>query len=384
MNLFKRKNRQNTDFAVQTISGENYSVHPFSELRNYSPINSYEKRLYKSLRDAVPIIDAAIYKIVRLVGGFRVECNDTEIQNKLNAFLRGIRVNSCETGIESFIASYLEQLLTYGTSVGEIVLNGEGNEISALYNASLDDVEIIADSSPFDIKICTLSGCGERVPVKYPELILCSAIMPEAGKVYGTSILKGLPFVSDILLKIFNATGTNWERIGNVRFAVTYKPTESDRSFSKERAMQIASEWGKAMKSHEPKDFVAVGDVNIKVIGADNQIPDSEVPVRQILEQIVAKLSIPPFLLGLSWSSTEKMSSQQADILTSELEYYRRVLDGVIRKICSMYMRIHGINSDFEVVWDNINLQDEVELARARLYSAQAEEIEIRNNNNKR
>lgn len=384
MNFFKRKNRQNTNFAVQTISGENYSVHPFSDLRNYSPISHCEKHLYRSLREAVPIIDAAIYKIIRLVGGFKAKSDDISVQNKLNTFLGNIRVNSCEIGAESFIASYLEQLLTYGTSVGEIVLNGEGNEISALYNASLDDVEIVADSSPFDIKICTLNGCGERIPVKYPELILCSSIMPEAGSVYGTSILKGLPFVSNTLLKIFNAIGTNWERIGNVRFAVTYKPTESDRSFSKERAMQIASEWSKAMKSHEPRDFVAVGDVNIKVIGADNQIPDSEIPIRQILEQIVAKLSIPPFLLGLSWSTTEKMSSQQADILTSELEYYRRVLDGVIKKICSMYLKLNGLNSNFEIEWENINLQDEVELAQARLYSAQAEEIEIRNNNSKR
>ncbi|MFQ9845767.1 MAG: hypothetical protein ACLRXC_02200 [[Clostridium] leptum] len=45
-------------------------------------------------------------------------------------------------------------------------------------------------------------------------------------------------------------------------------------------------------------DFVAVGNVKIQTIGADNQILDSEVPVRQMLEQIIAKLSIPPFLLG--------------------------------------------------------------------------------------
>ena len=35
-------------------------------------------------------------------------------------------------------------------------------------------------------------------------------------------------------------------------------------------------------------DFVAVGNVKIQTIGADNQILDSEVPVRQMLEQIIA------------------------------------------------------------------------------------------------
>ena len=56
------------------------------------------------------------------------------------------------------------------------------------------------------------------------------------------------------------------------------------------------------------RDFVAVGDVDIKVIGADNQILDSSVPIRQILEQLVSKTGIPPFMLGLSWSSPKAYS----------------------------------------------------------------------------
>lgn len=66
------------------------------------------------------------------------------------------------------------------------------------------------------------------------------------------------------------------------------------------------------------------------VIGADNQIIDTQVPVRQMLEQIVAKLGLPPFILGLSWSTTERMSQQQAEILASELESYRELLNSVI------------------------------------------------------
>ena len=52
------------------------------------------------------------------------------------------------------------------------------------------------------------------------------------------------------------------------------------------------------------RDFVAAGNVDIKAIGADNQVLDSEVPVRQILEQLIARTGIPPFMLGLNWSST--------------------------------------------------------------------------------
>ena len=106
--------------------------------------------------------------------------------------------------------------------------------------------------------------------------------------------------------------------------------------------------------SNQVSDFVAVGDVNVKVIGADNQILDSNIPVRQMLEQIVAKLGIPPFLLGFSWSSTERMSSQQADILTSEMDSYRRLLTPAIRKICRMWLLLNGYRDGVEICWQEI------------------------------
>ena len=40
---------------------------------------------------------------------------------------------------------------------------------------------------------------------------------------------------------------------------------------------------------------MSVGDGSIRAIGADNVMPDCEVPVRQILEQLVAKTGLPPF-----------------------------------------------------------------------------------------
>ncbi|MDE6102246.1 MAG: serine/threonine protein phosphatase, partial [Ruminococcus sp.] len=120
------------------------------------------------------------------------------------------------------------------------------------------------------------------------------------------------------------------------------------------------------------------GDVDIKVIGAENQLFDTNIPVRQLIEQIIAKLSIPPFLLGLNWNTTERMSSQQADILTSELEYYRRLLTPVICGIGNSFICSIGADAVCSVEWDNINLQDESVLAEARLKNAQAREIEIR------
>ena len=70
------------------------------------------------------------------------------------------------------------------------------------------------------------------------------------------------------------------------------------------------------------------------------------------------------------------MSSQQADILTSELEYYRRLISPVLRKIGEAYLRLEGYGCGCEVEWQNINLQDEEALAKARFYNARAAVLE--------
>lgn len=378
MKLLKKDKEKKDISAVQTAGMHNQSSHPFSEIDKYIPLQTGEQRMYAALREAVPVIDSAICKIVRLIGTFEISCKNKTMEKQLNYFVNNVQVNGTNYGMNSFISSYLDQMLTYGTAVGEIIPDFSGYDIKALYNASLEDIELSAEDNPLnvDVYVCRNNFVKEKVP--YKDLILVTALNPQPGEIKGTSILKGLPFVSSVFLKIANTIGVNWERIGNVRFAVTYKPSDNmgDMMYTKERAMQIADEWSKAMRGDCVSDFVSVGDVDIKVIGADNQILECQTPSRLMLEQIVSKLSIPPFLLGLSWSSTERMSSQQADILTSELEYYRNQINPVIQKICKLWLRMHGCDEKFEIIWNNINLQDEVELANARLSNAQAQQIE--------
>ena len=373
MGIFKKKNTARISAPVT----QNRNGHPFGIIDGYVPLGAPQIRLYYTLREAIPVIDAAILKIVRLTGGFEIKCTDKAAQNAMDDFVRNVPVGGNRQGLYAFVDSYLEQLLTCGTAVGEMVTDSDG-DMRALFNAPLGNIELKRNQNGFDIDIFVRDG-GELRRVPAPEMCLLSVLNPEPGALTGNSILKGMPFISSILLKIFESIGANWERVGNLRFAVTYNPKNDavDRAYAKDRAMQVAKEWGEAMQSgSEIRDFVAVGDVQIKVIGADNQILDSEIPVRQMIEQIVAKTGIPPFMLGLSWSSTERMSQQQSDALTSELEAYRRILTPVITKICAAFLRSRGFSCGIEVMWDDITLQDEVELSRAMLYRAQAEKIQ--------
>ena len=335
-----------------------------------------EKELFDRLRYAVPVIDAAIMKIVRLTGGFRLVCSDERYQEQLDRFCETVPVGLTGRSIGCFADAFLDSMLSYGSAVGEIVIDEDEKCIAGLWNGDTSAIVINAGSSPFERNYAVRLPDGSMKNIAHPERIVYSALTG------GRSLLRGLPALSGILLRIYQCIGQNYDRAGNIRYAVTYHPDNDSAAFAKEHAQAIAETWQqgiRAAKYGEVQDFVAVGDIGIKVIGAENQLFDTNIPVRQLLEQIVAKLSIPPFLLGLQWSSTERMSAQQADILTSELEYFRRVLSPVLRKIGAAVLRGAGFSDEPEIAWDHINLQDETELADARLKNAQAEEIELRN-----
>lgn len=369
-NIFKKQKNQPSSCITQFSKPFNL---PFSLIDNCSYYSNTQGALFRQLREAVPVIDAAIYKLVRLIGNFSIECENKKAEKMLNSFFETVTVNGNCNGLSSFISSYFENLLTYGTSVGEIIVSKNG-QFYGLYNTNLSDVTFKRSDNGFDVDICDIAGNK----ISRPQFVFMTSLNPEPGKIMGTSILKGLPFVTSILLKIYNTIGLNWERVGNIRFAVTYKPSgdQQDRAFARERAEQIASEWAKMQSSNQVKDFISVGDVDIKVIGADNQILDSQVPARQMLEQIVAKTGLPPFILGLSWSTTERMSSQQSDILTSELETYRKLLEPVILKIVDTFLHMNGFSCRASIHWDDIMLQDISQISEARLKEAQARQIE--------
>lgn len=370
MGLFQRRKKgEKKETGVSAVQTSSHSNHPFWEINSRIPM-SLNNRIYSCLRESVPVIDVAICKIVRLCEGFHYETGSKGLDDKINSFFSHINVGGNQTGIYSFISTYLSDLLTYGSAVGEMIADENG--FYALYNGELDTLEVKRGANNLDVEFY---NNNERLSAQ--DLILFSALNPEPGKILGTSLLRGLPFVSDILLTIYNTIGENWNHAGNLRYAVTYKPGDSiDSGNAKERAEQMAEAWRDAMSSKDTvKDFVAVGDVSVKVIGADSGVLNSEVPVKQLLEQIVAKTGLPPYMLGLSWSTTERMSSQQADVLTTELEAYRRILNPVLLRIGKKYLEINGIGSSVEIVWDSITMQDETEMAKARLYDAQAEKI---------
>ena len=169
MKLWQRKKPESPAPRLQIREGNS---HPFGALERYRPLGQGDMALYRSIREAVPIVDAAVMKLVRLCGGVKVTCADRRGQAGLDRFLRTVDTGRGQRGIQSFLDRYLDDMLTYGRGVGEIVLDGRGREIAALLCADPGAVDIKEGDSPLDFRLCARGETGQ------PEELPAAAVHP--------------------------------------------------------------------------------------------------------------------------------------------------------------------------------------------------------------
>ena len=154
MRVFRRAQPERTA-QIQMRSSER---HPFGAIDGYVPLRSGEIQLYRTIREAVPLVDAAIVKLIRLTGGFEVRCADKGAERDLAEFLRNVNTGRGQRGIQSFVDMYLDSMLTCGRAVGEMVLDRD-RQLAAVLCGNAADIEIKEGTSPLDFTVC---GKNER------------------------------------------------------------------------------------------------------------------------------------------------------------------------------------------------------------------------------
>ena len=108
----EKKRKPDGDSQSAAVQLRESGQHPFRMLDGYAPLNEGELRLYRAIREAVPIVDAAVLKLVRLCGGVRVRCREQAAQAGLEEFLRRVDTGRGQRGIQSFLDGYLDSMLT--------------------------------------------------------------------------------------------------------------------------------------------------------------------------------------------------------------------------------------------------------------------------------
>jgi hypothetical protein len=342
-----------------------------------------ELELYRQLRRLLPLVDAAIRRLTRLVGYVRIEA-PAPLQADLDRFLRHVPVNGLQRGFDSFLVNHVGQMLQYGFAAGRIVPDKAQRDIAGLVNLDSREVHVIDDDPPLK------RGVGHRPPgafevARIPDaLALFSANAAEGDSPYGCGILRSLPFVSHIVLTMERATQQTWERMGAPSYTVTWTPPEGfvDPDGTRSRAImgEIEAGFTEAMQTRHDtglaSDFFAAGDVRVEVIGAASEQLEFRETYRALTEQIVSVTGLPPFMLGLSWASTERMSSQQSEVIIAEIHDLRRELEPMVEQLVDLWLALTRRSGNYRVRWSEVTLQDLSLVAEAQYRQAMALRIE--------
>ena len=91
MKLFNRKKKELDSGAAATPQIQRGGMSPFGLPGSCVPLLTGDRQLYRAIREAVPLVDACIYKIIRLCGGVSAECDDPRADRELKKFLKKLK-----------------------------------------------------------------------------------------------------------------------------------------------------------------------------------------------------------------------------------------------------------------------------------------------------
>lgn len=396
---------------IAASTRESQALGPFTNILGGWVPKQVNPWLVEALRESVPILDAAIGRICTFDGILEVQGGNDKLTSIIDEWMRNVPVNDAEHTLQAFYTSQGNELYEQGCGIGEMIFDARGREVIGLrvadskgiifvrtdaalrtfYRApavsqarradGADSIEAVLRGGVRQVTPAHLGSIG-FVEVSAPSMIY-AVNQPEADGPYGTSVLRSLEFVSQILLKMQNATGRVWERFGDPPFHVHYatKNRAVNNAEVLRRSQAIAADLAKAMAAKARGNSVdlttgtgADDTVEISVIGAEGEALTIEQPMRHIVEQIVAKLGLPPWSLGLQWSTTGGAAEQQAIVVLQEAQTRFSRRQHGLERIVAAHLRGRGLTwkpGDWRIVQRLPNLQDEVKKAQAAFLRAQ-------------
>ena len=128
----------------------------------------------------------------------------------------------------------------------------------------------------------------------------------------------------------------------------------------------------------------ADADMTVEIIGHDNQILQLEIPARHVLEQLVSKTNLPAWMLGIYWSTTERMATLEVESALQDAKIRQLAMLPEFIRLFSTVLKLRGIKwktittdiekpGDWGIVFETPNLRDLVSQAQARFLNAQAD-----------
>ena len=358
---------------------------PFTRyFQNFIP-RKIESTFYEFLREAIPIIDAAINRLASLDGHIIVKGENEALVDEIREWMDNVSVNDIQRGMQSFHQNVSSEAFEQGFGLGEFVVDKKRTDIVGLRVADSKYIKFKRTDTGINIYQKADTDIQERL--LNPNNLLYFSINNENQNPYGTPLLRSCEFVSKILATLQNSLANVWERFGDPSYSIIYKTSKRDGADLAARRKTIEDEFNAAIRAKregKSADFIRAIDqsseIKIDVIGAAAQLLEFEIPSRHILEQIIAKTGLPPWMLGMHWSTTERISDSEAEMLLADVATRQAAKMPRFSFLVKTLLLLRGRTwkkGDWWLEWAQVNLKDIVKQAQARFLNAQADMMAV-------
>jgi len=406
-----------------------YTVHQGTGQGVHTPLfaahmpRSFQPDFIEALREAIPIFDAMIDRLVTLDGVPLIEGDDTALVAEIQQWAKSVRVNDVQKGLTSFTHAMRNEVHEQGFSLPEFGYSPDGNDIVKL---SVPDSKALHCSRQQDGRLSWFfnplvvapryNGMQTVLESRQSPNVLSSyfsnmgfrplnmsnkaymAYTVENSNPYGVSRLRSMPFVAKALATLQNGIANTHERFGDPSYHIAYKAggkVAPDELVKRQKDLAAGlSETIQAKRDGKSVEFATAvdkdSDVVIKVIGADGQVLDIETPARHLLEQVVGKSGLAAWMLGLHFSTSERLAKFQSEIVKQESDTRTSMEGELLEDLVERLLRARGRTWSNEVItledgrtvrkaWRirylKPNLSDMVAQAQAKFMNAQADAV---------
>jgi hypothetical protein len=373
---------------VQPMARPSWQLTPFGFVNPFYRIPAKENLyLNEQLVEMIPIIGAAVDRITQLVGCPKVESENKALAAEVNDWWMNLKVNRVQTGGGNLFSGWIKSHLVYGRAHVEIIPSATYRDVYALQLLHSRTIEARPRENRYGVEWVQQWVTFGEPRLLDDDLLLTIVHDVRDDNPNGTSLLYGLPFVAEIYNKLLASLKETWERFGVPSYVVRYIPNENISDPDGTRGTAFLNQALAGLQSHASarangmgRDFGVVGDGSIEILGANGETLDIEVPGRQILEQIVAKTGLPPWMLGLHWSTTERMSSVQASLLSEQIDEVREHAEAEWRYLVDLRQALVGrpLPEGWKTHWDAPSLIDQMETATAKKAEEEAQSARLK------
>lgn len=330
--------------------------------------NAFRIRLYRFLRDNIPVLNSAIWTWSRICaspGHFELMgTEDARLLDEATQVIkdldRRIYQHSFQKfgGTDALLSQFFGSLFTDGAVCGELVLTPSRDGVDKFYFIDPSTVKFkLQEEKTWEL----IQEVDESTVQLNPHSTFYVGLDPDPDDPQGKSILGSIPFVARVEQRLLEDMQKTMHNAGYHRLHVKIKPPERFSGESEENYLSRANKYFEdtvdMMNQITPDDNpITWEDVQIEYIGPSGHLSSSHywyINHKALIEDICAGVHLDPFILGYSYGPAQSWAQCKYELILRNVVSIQSCAKRFLEWIHNIELALHGLPVECVHHFDN-------------------------------